>query len=99
MFSSRGTYQAIVEFDPAIREEPSYYLAGRLRETLAERVGDFDLDVDFVGETFVVTGKVTSSEQRAEIDRLLVELIPGVAVRNDTTLPKLAQPSEPDVVS
>lgn len=88
-----------MEFDPAIREEPSYYLAGRLRETLAEQIGDYDLDVDFVGETLVVTGKVTSSEQRGEIDRLLAELIPGVTFRNDTTLPKIAQPSEPDVVS
>jgi BRCT domain type II-containing protein len=70
------------------------YLRGHLEEALATdgRVMEQGLSVRLDGETFVVTGIVSTPERCAAIDDVALDVAPAVVVRNHAQIVQLDEP-------
>ncbi|HVM20107.1 MAG TPA: BON domain-containing protein [Egibacteraceae bacterium] len=77
------------------------YATEHLRDALAHdpRVGTLDIHVRAVGDVLVVTGNVTSAEQRDAVDEVLGELVTDTDIRNDVTVAELSEPDGQEAVS
>ena len=78
------------------REAPDPYLAEHLKEALTRdpRVGGLGVGVALTEGAVVLTGDVSSPEQRDAIEVVARELMPSYAIRNETTVVDLPEPTD-----
>lgn len=79
---------------------PPEYLIGHLEDALARdpRVTEQGLRVSVTGSppTVVVSGVVTDARRQAALAEVVSELLPGVAVVNQTTVADSSERGEPE---
>lgn len=75
--------------------EPDPYLAERVRTALAEdpRISELGVEVEIRGGTVVLTGTVTSPEQKAAATAVAQHLLPHHQIRNETMVPDIPEPT------
>jgi osmotically-inducible protein OsmY len=78
--------------------EPKAYLVAHVREALAHdpRTSELHVDVTLAGERIFLTGEVASDEHRRAVSDIVGELLPGYEVHNETAVPPLEAPAEPE---
>jgi len=74
------------------------YLVGHLQEALAAdpRVSALDIKVVATGGRIHLMGEVTTQERRDAVNALVLEVLPGVPVRNQITVLELSGAPEPE---
>jgi hypothetical protein len=71
------------------------YRAARLRQALAEdpRTAELGVRVTVRGEHVMLSGQVVSEQRRAELQRVLAEMEPNLAIYNDVRVTSADEPS------
>jgi osmotically-inducible protein OsmY len=84
-----------------VSEQPERYLVAHVREALAShpRVAELNVDVAVAGRKVFLTGVVATLGHRAAVGDVVAELLPDYEVHNETTVPDLAAPGEPEELS
>ena len=79
-------------------DEPKSYVVAHVREALARdpRTNELHVDVTIAGRRVFLTGEVTTDERRAAVTDVVRELLPEYDVHNETSVPRLEQPGEPE---
>ena len=79
-------------------EEPKSYVVAHIREALARdaRTNELHVDVTIAGRRVFLTGEVTTDERKAAVADVVRELLPEYEVHNETSVPRLEQPGEPE---
>ena len=82
-------------------DEPKAYLVAHVREALARdpRTSELHVDVTLAGRRIFLTGEVASEEHRRAVSDVVRELVPGYEVHNETAVPPLEAPAEPEKLS
>jgi osmotically-inducible protein OsmY len=80
--------------------EPRYEQE-HIRQALATdpRVGEPELSVEVVAGRVLVTGSVPSEQVRDAIDAVVMEVAPGVALDNRTTVASTDEPSGEETIA
>jgi osmotically-inducible protein OsmY len=78
--------------------EPKAYLVAHVREALARdpRTNELHVDVTVAGRRIFLTGEVASEEHRRAVSDVVRELVPGYDVHNETAVPPLEAPAQPE---
>jgi osmotically-inducible protein OsmY len=81
--------------------EPKAYLVAHVREALARdgRTNELHVDVTVAGNRIFLTGEVASGERRRAVSEVVAEVVPGYEIHNETSVPPLEPPSEPEQLS
>lgn len=81
--------------------DPDPYLAEHLREALARdpRVSGLGVGVAITAEAVVLTGALASPQQQQAAVAVVRELFPRYAVRDETTLADLPEPTDAEPVA
>ncbi|MEX5633560.1 phospholipid-binding protein [Parafrankia sp. FMc2] len=81
--------------------EPAEYLAGELRERLAEdpRVAELGLEVAVASDAVTVRGEVALETRRTAVDIVLAEIVPDRPIRNQVTVSQQESPPTVESVS
>ena len=81
-------------------EAPDPYLAEHLKEALTRDlpVGGLGIGVTLTGAHVVLTGEVSSPEQRDALESVARELMPNHDVRNETTVVELPEPEDSEAM-
>ncbi|WP_018639133.1 hypothetical protein [Parafrankia elaeagni] len=81
--------------------EPAEYLAGELRERLAEdpRVAELGLEVAVASDAVIVRGEVAMETRRTAVDIVLAEIVPDRPIRNQVTVSQQESPPTVESVS
>ncbi|MCK9899221.1 phospholipid-binding protein [Parafrankia colletiae] len=81
--------------------EPAEYLAGELRERLAEdpRVAELGLEVAVASDAVIVRGEVALETRRTAVDIVLAEIVPDRPIRNQVTVSQQEFPPTVESVS
>jgi osmotically-inducible protein OsmY len=76
------------------------YFIGKLQEALAvdDRVNALDIKITIAHGRVHLTGEVPTEERRAAVQRIALEVLPDLEVRNDITVLELAQAAKPEAV-
>jgi hypothetical protein len=85
-----------------LTDDPSpEYRLQHVRNALATdpRVGELELDIELVGERCFVRGFVASEDRRHAIAEVIGELVPDVAVVDETTLMDFPAPDRSELLS
>jgi hypothetical protein len=79
-------------------DEPKAYLVAHVREALARdpRTNELHVDVTLAGQRIFLTGEVASEEHRRAVTDVVRELLPAYDVHNETAVPRLESPAEPE---
>jgi osmotically-inducible protein OsmY len=79
-------------------EEPKAYLVAHVREALARdgRTNELHVDVTVAGRRIFLTGEVATGERRAAVADVVREVAPGYEVHNETDVPAVDAPAEPE---
>ncbi len=82
-------------------DEPKAYLVAHVREALARdaRTSELHVDVTLAGQRIFLTGEVASEEHRRAVGEVVTELCPDYEVHNETAVPPLESPAEPEQLS
>jgi hypothetical protein len=82
-------------------DAPDPYVAARLRERLItdERIGEQDLQTEWVAGAVVITGEVATEERRQAVSQVAAEALPDVDHRNLVTVARNDGPVETERVS
>jgi osmotically-inducible protein OsmY len=74
--------------------EPDPYLAEHLKDALTcdPRVSGLGIGVMVTAESVILTGELSSPDQRDAIEAVVHELMPAHRVRNETTVVDLPEP-------
>jgi osmotically-inducible protein OsmY len=80
--------------------EPDPYLAEHLKEVLTRdpRVSGLGIDVLVTAEAVVLTGELSSPEQRDAVETVIRDLMPAHHIRNETTVVDLPEPIEAEAL-
>ena len=75
------------------------YLIEHVRDALAHdpRLSELGVDVEITDETVVLSGTLGSLERQQAAADIVHDLLPHHDVRNETTVPDLAEPTDGDV--
>ena len=78
--------------------QPDAYVVAHVREALASdpRTNELHVEVTLAGNRIFLTGEVASDESRRAVAEVVEELAPDREVRNETSVPPLAAPEEPE---
>jgi len=81
--------------------EPKAYLVAHVREALARdpRTSELHVDVTLAGQRIFLTGEVASEEHRRAVGAIVAELWPDYDVHNETAVPPLEPPSDPEALA
>ena len=73
--------------------EPTEYVVGRVRETIARHPGlnELHLEIAVAGGRLFLTGVVGTDERRQELGRVVEEAAPGYEVCNQTELASFSE--------
>jgi osmotically-inducible protein OsmY len=76
------------------------YLIGRLQEALAAdpRVNSLDIKIVLSGGKLHLTGQVPTEQRRQAVNEVILEVVPGISIRNELTLLELAQATSPEEI-
>lgn len=79
-------------------EQPASYLVAHVREALASdpRVAELNVEVAVAGRKVFLTGNVATSGHRQAVAEVVAELLPDYEIYNETTVPELGAPGEPE---
>jgi osmotically-inducible protein OsmY len=86
--------------DRSTNPEPDPYLAAHVREALANdpRVSELGVEVEIDANAVILSGTVTSPEQREAASEVAHDLVPDHQVRNETVVNDLTEPTQTEVI-
>jgi osmotically-inducible protein OsmY len=76
------------------------YLVGELQHALAtdQRVNMLDIKVIVRHGRIYLIGQVPTEQRRKAVEGVVLELLPGVDVRNELTVLEIKTPSQPEII-
>jgi hypothetical protein len=82
-------------------DEPKSYLVAHVREALARdpRVNELHVEVTVAGRRIFLTGEVGTEQRKRAVTEVVGELLPEYEVHNETSVPPVDEPGEPEELS
>ena len=77
------------------------YVVGRVQSALATdpRVNMLDVKVMVTNDKVHLTGQVMSEHRKHAVEEVVLELFPGLEIRNELTMIEVGQPGKPEDIS